>query len=183
VSAPRGVAAAACWAQAPGVVAFLAVDTQVPSPCRSGAVGDASLLWARKRDGGPCWPGVHRRDEARVLNAGAEGQVRSAVRGARGWHAAAAQPLMAPLLPSASAAAGPRPALAGQREWRYTKSTSSSGSRRTGLGRPTWPGKLLVTPSPAAGAAPKPAPAHQPQAPHQQPVGYAGSVEACRCVA
>ena len=82
MSAPRGVAAAACWAQAPGLVAFLAVDTQVPNPCRSGAVGDASLLWARQRDGGPRGHGAHRQDGACVLNAGAEGQVPSAVRGA-----------------------------------------------------------------------------------------------------
>ena len=46
---------------------------------------------------------------------GADGQVRSVVRGALDWHGDAAAPLIAPLLPGAAAPAAPKPGLAAQR--------------------------------------------------------------------
>ena len=46
---------------------------------------------------------------------GADGQVRSVVRGALDWHGDAAAPLIAPLLPGAAAPFAPKPGPAGQR--------------------------------------------------------------------
>ena len=46
---------------------------------------------------------------------GADGQVRSVVRGALDWHGDAAARLIAPLLPGAAAPAAPKPGLLGQR--------------------------------------------------------------------
>jgi thiol-disulfide isomerase/thioredoxin len=46
---------------------------------------------------------------------GADGQVRSVVRGALDWHGETAARLIAPLLPSAAAPAVPKPGLLGQR--------------------------------------------------------------------
>ena len=46
---------------------------------------------------------------------GADGQVRSVVRGALDWHGTAAAPLIAPLLPGAATPAAPKPGLAAQR--------------------------------------------------------------------
>ncbi len=46
---------------------------------------------------------------------GADGQVRSVVRGALDWHGDAAAPLIAPLLPGAAAPAVPKPGLVVQR--------------------------------------------------------------------
>ena len=46
---------------------------------------------------------------------GADGQVRSVVRGARDWHGEAAAPLIAPLLPGAATSVAPQPSLFVQR--------------------------------------------------------------------